>query len=75
MKNFEKFDANKYMMEPTMTKEEIAEATELENADVVKRIHFWAKKYHQTTGADHIKCLVSNISFRNLFVFCLETII
>lgn len=69
MKNFEKFGANKYMMEPTMTKEEIAEATELENADVVKRIHFWAKKYHQTTGADHIKCLVSLIFYFEIYSF------
>lgn len=62
MRNYEKLGANQYMMEPEMTKEEIAEATELENGCYMKRVHFWAKKYHQTTGADHIKCLVSFIS-------------
>lgn len=74
MKNFEKFGANKYMMEPTMTKEEIAEATELENADVVKRVHFWVKKYHQTTGADHIKCLVSNYFISKFIRFLLSNL-
>jgi len=66
MKNYEKFGANQYMMEPTMTKEEIAKANALENEDWVKRIHFWANKYHQTTGPDHIKCL------KNMFVIIMQ---
>lgn len=62
MKNYEKLGNNKYMIEPTFTAEELAEAKELVDKDWVKQVHFWTKKYHQTTGADHIKSLVSNAS-------------
>lgn len=40
-----------------MTNEERDEATALENADVEKKVYFWARKYHATTGPDRIKCL------------------
>lgn len=46
-----------------MTKEELAEVNELENQDWVKRVHFWANKYHKTTDGDHIKALVRDYSY------------
>lgn len=56
-------------MEPAMTKEELAEVNELENHNWVERVHFWVKKYHKTTGADHMKALVRNYSDANIFIF------
>lgn len=51
------------MLEPALTDEEMAEATEVVDKDWVKQVHFWVKIYLKTTGADHIKSLVSNASY------------
>lgn len=56
-----------------MTKKELAQANELENQYWVNRVHFWAEKYRNTTGADHIKALVrdcSNLKFMRHFLSC-----
>ncbi|XP_031636423.1 uncharacterized protein LOC116349225 [Contarinia nasturtii] len=49
---------NKYMLEPEMTKEELEEATNIEKSeDFIKKIRFWAHKYHFSTGTNRMKCL------------------
>lgn len=59
MLNCGKITKNKYVMEPTLTKEELEELKKFEDGELEDKVHFWAKKYTDTTGADHIKSLVS----------------
>lgn len=50
------------MLRPTFTVEERTKANEVVDKDWITQVHFWAHKYVQTTGADHMKSLVSNAS-------------
>lgn len=57
MMNFEKLGNDKTMLEPTMTKDDSEKLKSVENKDWMDRMHFWAEKYMQSTGADRMKSL------------------
>lgn len=62
MNNYKPLGENVYMLEQEMTNKEKEKKMALQkNVEFGKQIHFWGKKYHKTSGAEHMKCLVSEI--------------
>lgn len=60
MENFRKLGGNQYMMKVLLTDMELEKLELVNNAsDWVPRVHFWAKKYNETTGVDHLNSLVN----------------
>lgn len=61
MESFERLGKNQMIMEVPLTEKQKETLKTLETTiDFVPKVHFWAFKYYEDNGVNHIKSLVSN---------------